>query len=71
MKTKKIDINNKYYVKINYIENKSLYTLKDTKEDKTICESFNGESFLLKVNKNEVFISLSRFSVISESRFLR
>ena len=51
MKTKIIDINNKYYVKINSNENKSLYVLKDTKEDKTICESFNGESFLLKVNK--------------------
>lgn len=51
MNTKKIEINNKYYVKINYTANKSLYMLKDTKEDKTIVESFNGESFLLKVNK--------------------
>lgn len=51
MNTKTIDINNKYYVKINYNENKSLYMLKDTKEDKTIVESFNGESFLLKANK--------------------
>lgn len=51
MKTKIININNKYYVKINYTENKSLYMLKDTKEDKTIVESFNGESFVLKANK--------------------
>lgn len=51
MKTKIININNKYYVKINSNENKNLYMLKDTKEDKTIVESFNGESFLLKANK--------------------
>lgn len=51
MKTKIIDINNKYYVKINYNERGSLYMLKEKQEDKTMCESFNGESFLLKANK--------------------
>lgn len=51
MNAKIIDINSKYYVKINYNDKSRLYMLNDKKEDKTICESFNRDSFLLKANK--------------------
>lgn len=53
MTTKIIDINSHYYVKINYHENnpRRLYMLNEKKEDNTVCESFNRDSFLLKANK--------------------
>ena len=50
MNSKKIDINNKYYIIITYNNNiNRYYRLVDkTKDDKTICESFNRDSFLMK-----------------------
>jgi hypothetical protein len=53
MECKTIDINNKYSVKITYNNDVTrLYRLIDkTKDDATICESFNRDAFLLKANK--------------------
>lgn len=50
---KTIDVNNKYIIKITYHDNSNTryYRLIDNKTDKTICESFNRDSFLIKVNK--------------------
>lgn len=44
----KIEINKDYYVKITFNDRTRLYTLKDTKEDKTLVSSYNRDSFLLK-----------------------
>jgi hypothetical protein len=53
MNVKIVDINNKYIVKITYHDNSNTryYRLIDIKTEKTICESFNRDSFLLKANK--------------------
>lgn len=52
MNSKIIEINNKYYIKITYNNDITrLYTLKDTKEDKTIVSSYNRDAFLIKVNQ--------------------
>ena len=50
--TKNIDINNKYKVMIKYHEdsNLRLYSLVDD-DDNQIIESFNRDTFLMKVNK--------------------
>ena len=51
---KSVDINNKYIIEITYHDNNDIirfYTLVDKTNDKTICESFNRDSFLLKANK--------------------
>lgn len=50
METKKIELNTKYYVKINYNDKTRLYILKD-REDKTIMESYSRDSFLLKLRQ--------------------
>ena len=47
-----IDINDKYFVKITYKNDITrLYMLIDKDTDKTIIESFNRDSFLLKASK--------------------
>lgn len=52
MNIKKIEINSKYYVVITYKNDITrLYTLRESKEDKEICCSFNRDSFLLKANQ--------------------
>lgn len=53
VQVKKIDINNQFYIKISYHENNftRYYQLKDKTTDKTITESYNRDSFLLKLNK--------------------
>lgn len=52
MNVKKIEVNNKYHVKITYNNDITrLYQLIDNRTDKTICESFNRDSFLLKASK--------------------
>lgn len=58
MQVKKIDINNNYYIKITYHENNftRYYQLKDKTTDKTIIESYNRDSFLLKL-KNIIKIN--------------
>ena len=52
MINKKIEVNDNYYILINYHENSEnrFYILKD-KNDKTILENFNRDSFLIKCNK--------------------
>jgi len=58
VQVKKIDINNNYYIKITYHENNftRYYQLKDKTTDKTIIESYNRDSFLLKL-KNIIKIN--------------
>ena len=50
---KTVDVNNGYIIKITYHDNNNIryYTLIDNKTDKTICESYNRDSFLIKANK--------------------
>lgn len=51
MNTKTIEINTKYRVIISYNNDiNRLYRLVNN-EDKTICESFNRDSFLIKASK--------------------
>ena len=53
MNVKTIQINNKYIVKITFHDNSDTryYRLVDTSTDKTICESYNRDAFLIKANK--------------------
>lgn len=53
IESKTININNKYYVKITYKNDREtrLYTLYDN-NDKEIETSFSRDSFLLKVRKH-------------------
>ena len=52
MNSKKIQVNNKYYILITFNNDITrLYQLKDNKEDKTIASSFNRDSFLLKAKQ--------------------
>lgn len=53
MECKIIDINNKYSVKITYNNDVTRYyrLIDKTKDDATICESFNRDAFLIKANK--------------------
>ena len=44
----KIELNDKYYVKITYNNQIRYYALKDKLEEKTIVSSYNRDSFLLK-----------------------
>lgn len=44
----KIELNDKYYVKITFNNHTRYYVLKDKLEEKTIVSSFNRDSFLLK-----------------------
>lgn len=44
----KIDLNDKYYVKITFNNQIRYYVLKDKLEEKTIVSSYNRDSFLLK-----------------------
>lgn len=52
MNSKIIKVNNEYNVKITYNENSynRYYRLIDN-NDKVICDSYNRDSFLIKVNK--------------------
>lgn len=52
MNSKIIKVNNEYNVKITYNDNSynRYYRLIDN-NDKVICESYNRDSFLIKVNK--------------------
>ena len=56
---KVIDINNRYYVEITYHDNNihRLYQLIQKKDDTTIVESFNRDSFLLKANRTQIIIN--------------
>ena len=52
MKYKKININNKYEIKITWNDDiRRLYVMYDLINDKKVCESFSLDSFLIKVNK--------------------
>ena len=52
MNSKKININNKYEIRITWNNDvRRLYVMYDLVNDKRLCESFSLDSFLIKANK--------------------